>query len=142
MPSPFLMNEGQHIDHFGNSIWTTYVDFRDPCDRQPVVRLVKGCRAEHAIEGSQAVLISKPSKFRDFGENLIRDPEEARASRENVTYEATDDPDQLAAAHRRDHAMNRAYELVEANVRTYTTGVRTTRSTGQAYTFGKNGWIL
>ena len=75
MSSPFLMTEGNHVDHYGNTIWTTYVDFRDPSERQPVMRLVKGCRTEHAIETSQTVLISKPSKFRDHGENLIRDPE-------------------------------------------------------------------
>ena len=142
MPSPFLMNEGQHIDHFGNAIYPTYVDFRDPSERKPVMRLVKGCRAEHAIETSQKVLISKPSRFRDLGENLIRDPGEANASRERLTYEAIDDPEQLAEAHRRDRAVNRAYELVDANVRTNTTGVRASRSTSRTFTFGKNGWIF
>ena len=142
MPSPFLMTEGQHVDHFGNVIWPTYVDFRDPSERQPVMRLVKGCRTEHAIETSQTVLISKPSRFRDLGENLIRDPGEAYTSRESLTYEAIDDPEQLAEAHRRDQAVNRAYELVEANETRNTTSVRTTRSTGQAFTFGKNGCIF
>ena len=142
MPPPFLMTEGQHVDHFGNAIWPTYVDFRDPSERQPVMRLVKGCRAEHAIETSQTVLISKPSRFRNLGENLIRDPGEAYASLENLIYEAIDDPEQLAEAHRRDQAVNRVYELVEANETRNTISVRTTRSTGQGYTFGNNGWIF
>ena len=142
MPIPFLMTEGQHVDHFGNAIWTIYVDFRDHSERKPVMRLVKGCRAEHAIETSQTVRISKPSKFREHGENLIRDPGEAYASHESLTYEAIDDPEQLANAHRRDLAVNRVYELVEANETSNTISVRTTRSTGQTFTFGKNGWLF
>ena len=43
------------------------------------------------------------------------------------TFDVVDDPDQLAEAHGRDLAMNRVYELVGANVRTTTTGVRRTR---------------
>ena len=142
MPSPFLLNEGPHIDHFGNLIWPIYVDLRDPSEREPVNRLVKGCRTEHAIEAGKTVLISKPSKFRLLGENLIRDPGEAYASRGELTFESIDDPDDLAEAHRTDQALNRAYELVGASVRTNTTSVRTTRSTSPAFTFGKNGWIF
>ena len=142
MPSPFLMNEGQHVDHFGNLIWPMYVDFRDPSERQPITRLVKGCRSEHAIETSDTVLISKPSRFRDFGENLIRDPGEAYASHEKLIYEAIGDPDHLADARRGDQALNRAYEQSRANIRTNTTGVRRTRSEGQSLAFGKNGWIF
>ena len=41
MPTPFLMTEGPHIDHFGNLIWPMYVDFRLPSDREPITRLVK-----------------------------------------------------------------------------------------------------
>ena len=142
MPSPFLLSEGPHVDHFGNLIYPIYVDFRDPSEREPVTRLVKGCVTEHAIEASQTVLISKPSRFRDLGESLIRDPGEAYASREALTYEPIDDPEHLAEARRGDQALNRACELVGANVRTNTTGIRTTRSKRQAFTFGRNGWIF
>ena len=142
MPSPFLLNEGPHIDHFGNLIYPIYVDFRDPTEREPVTRLVKGCRTEHAIETNQTVLISKPSRFRDLGESLIRDPGEAYASRENLHYEVIDDPKHLAEARRVDQALNRGYELVGANVRAHTNSVRTTRSQDQKFTFGKNGWIF
>ena len=142
MPLLFLFNEGLHVDHFGNIICPIYVDFCNPSERVPVARLVKGCLTEHAIETSQTVLISKPGRFRDLGENLIRDPGEAYASREELTYEAIDDPEHLAEARRGDQAVNRAYELAGANVRTNTTGVRTTRSKRQAFTFGRNGWIF
>ena len=142
MPFPFLLNEGMHVDHFGNLIWTIYVDFRDPSERKPVTRLVKGSLTEYAIENSRTVLISKPGRFRDLGESLIGDPGEAYASREQLSFESIDDPEHLAEARRSDQAVNRAYELVGANIRTRTTGVRTTRSKRQAFTFGRNGWIF
>ena len=142
MPTPYLMSEGQHVDHFGNLIWPIYVDFRDPSDRKPITTLIKGCRDDHAIETSGQILISKPSRFRCFGENLIRDPGEARASHTEVTLETFDDPRDLARARLRDQAMNRAAELTRSTLRTNTTGVRTTRSNTQALTFGKNGWIF
>ena len=69
-----------------------YVDFRDPSDRQPITTLIKGCRDEHAIETSVQILISKPGRFRNFGENLIRDPGEAYAFHIEVTHEAVDYP--------------------------------------------------
>ena len=142
MPTPFLMNEGSHLDHFGNLIWPIYVDFRPPSERLPITRLVKGCRTEHAIETGHTVLISKPSRFRDLGENLIRDPGEAYASQKVITDEAVDDPDHLANARRRDQAENRAYELIGSNIKTNTTGVRRTRSNTRSLTHGRNGWIF
>ena len=142
MPTPFLMGEGPHIDHFGNLIWPMYVDFRPPSDRKPITRLVKGCRTEHAIEIGQTVLISKPSRFRDLGDNLIRDPGEAYSSQKVITYEAVDDPDHLANARRRDQAENRAHELIGSSLRTNTTGVRRTRFNTRSVTQGTNGWIF
>ena len=142
MPTPFLMNESPHLDHFGNLIWPIYVDFRPPSERLPITRLVKGCRTEHAIETGHTVLISKPSRFRDLGENLIRDPGEAYASQKVITCEAVDDPDHLANARRRDQAENRAYELIGSNIKTNTTGVRRTRSNTRSLTHGRNGWIF
>ena len=142
MPSPFLMSEGQHIDHFGNLVWPIYVDFRDPKDRKPVTTLVKGCRGEHAIETSRRVLISKPGRFRNCGENLIRDPGEAHASHVEVTRESVNDSDELEQARRRDQAINRAAELAGSTLRTNTTEVRSTESDTSAYTFGKNGCIF
>ena len=142
MPSPYLMSEGQHVDHFGNLIWATYVDFRDPADRQPITTLIKGCRDEYAIETGGQILVSKPGRFRSLGENLIRDPGEAHPSHLEVTHETVDDPLDVARARLRDQAMNRAAELAGSTLRTNTTGVRTTHSNTQSLTFGKNGWIF
>ena len=146
MHPPLLMNEGSHVDHFGNLIWSTYVDFRDPSERLPINRLVKGCRKEYAIEICRTFLISRPRRFRDKGEGLIRDPGEAYASQETITYEyeAVDDPHQLAEAHRRDRAVNRTHELVGSNNTTKTTSVRQTQSKGKGRFLdaGRNWWIF
>ena len=32
MQSHLLINEGSHVDHFGNLISVVYVDFRDPSE--------------------------------------------------------------------------------------------------------------
>ena len=142
MPSPFLMSEGQHIDHFGNLVWPVYVDFRDPQDRKSVTTLVKGGRAEYAIETSGRILISKPGRFRNCGENLIRDPGEAHASHIEITQESINDSDGLERARMRDQAINRAAELAGSTLQTNTTEVRSTESDTSSYTFGKNGWIF
>lgn len=142
MPLPLMISEGQNLDHFGNLIWSTYIDFRHPTERQPIATLVKGCEEQYAIEIIEKVRISKPWKFRDFGENLIRDPDEARPQRTEVIQESIDDPRVMARAKQRDWAMNRASHLVGANWKTRTTSVRSTYSEGQSFTFGKNGWIF
>ena len=136
------MTEGSHVDHWDNLIWSTFVDFRDPAQRSQITRLVKGCRKEHAIEVSHTVLISKPGRFREFGESLIRDLGEAFASHEQITYEAVEDQDHLAEAHERDAAVNRTYELVGVKGRTNTTSVRRTCTSRQSLTSGKNGWMF
>ena len=142
MPIPFVMMDSAHLDHFNNMVQTNYVDFRDPSERAPIGRLVKGCATKYAIEFNNEVLISKPTRFRDFGENLIRDPGESHFSHEQVVSEVLNDPDRLAEAHRRDQAVNRAFELVGTDHRINTTSTRTTRTNTHGYTFGKNGWIF
>lgn len=142
MPLPFLMGEGQHMDHSGNLIWPIYVDFRNTVDRHPISTLIKGCRARYAMETIEQLRISKPSRFRDFGENLIRDPDEARPWRDRVIQEYINDPSDLERAKQRDQAMNRAAELVGATWKTGTTSVRRTYSEGQSLSTMTNCWIF
>ena len=142
MPVPFLMNEGQHMDHFGNIVCSTYVDFRKPADRLPITRLVKGCRSQYAMEVIGQVRISRPSMFRTFGENLIRDANEVRPEQEEVIYEAVDDLRDLERAKQRDEGLNRASRLVGVDWKTKASSVRKTYSEGQSFSTGKNSWIF
>lgn len=146
MPLPVLMNEGQQIDHLGNMVWPIYVDFRVPADRQPINRLVKGCQAQYAMEAIGQIRLSKPSKFREFGENLIRDCHEARPRRSAVTVnlETIDESRDLQQARLRDQSMNRVSQLVGAGLNRKTTSVRRTYSEGESKELeaGKNALIF
>ena len=64
---PIVASEGYHIDHFGNLVGVNYLDLREPEDRSPIALLIKGCRAEHAIEFGARVKITPPASFRDHG---------------------------------------------------------------------------
>ena len=131
-----------HIDHSGNVICAIYTDFRDPLDRQPVGTLIKGCRRQHAIEKSGQILLSKPSRFRDFGENLVRDAGEAHASRSEVTDEVLDDPHDLEDAKRHARALTRASELSGFTVTHNTVSTRRTHTDTHSVSSGTNGWIF
>ena len=142
MPVPFIVNEGHHIDHFGNMIWSNFVDFREPIERRPICSLIKGCEAQYAMETFGHVRISRPRRFREFGESLILDPDEAHPQRLLLIEESIDDPRQLARAKQRDRAFNRASQLVGAGWSTETTSVSRTRSEGESLDAGKNSWIF
>ena len=146
MTLPFLMSEGQHLDHFGNLVWPVYVDFRHPEDREPISTLVKGCQAQFAMEAVGRLRISKPSGYREFGEHLIGDRNEARPLRstETVIHETIDDPGDLVRARQRDQALNKASQLVGAGLKTETTSVRKTHSEGESRSLeaGKGKWVF
>ena len=80
-----FFNEGFTLDDAGNMITTTYVDLRQEVERTAIPALIKGCRREHALEDGEAVLISKPARFREYGEKLILDLQEGLAREELVT---------------------------------------------------------
>ena len=77
------LNEGFMLDDAGNLIATSYVDLRDTSSRKDIPYLIKACKREHALENSDTILISPVARFRDEGENLIRDPAEGLAKKES-----------------------------------------------------------
>ena len=142
MPAPLFLSEGQHIDHLGNMIFTSFVDFREPRDRTPITTLIKGCREEFAIETIGKIRISKPPVFQQYGEALIRDPAEANASREEQIAEVVDDSEALARANARDAATNRAVELSGGSFTRRTTSITQRDFRRRSLTSGRNGWIF
>ena len=142
MERPFLMNEGFYINDAGNLISTTYVDLRDPEQHLPIPILVKACNTKYAPEISRTLRISKPELFREYGENLIRDPGEGNASRETVVAESIDHPDDLAMARLLDSEHNRASELAGSSITTNTSTVRRSETTTRRLTSGQNWWIF
>ena len=103
------LDEGHVLDDAGNLIVTTYIDLREEGRRTPIPALVKGCRREHALEDGETILVSKPARFRQYGEALIRDVQEGLAKEEFVTV-AEETADQ-AARQRAIADLNEAHEL-------------------------------
>lgn len=136
------MNEGFHVSDAVHLIGTIYVDLRGPEQRLPIPTLVKACNTKYAPEISRALRVSKPELFREYGENLIRDPGEGNASRETLVAERIDHPDDLARARLLNSEHNRASELAGSLITTNTNTVRRSQKTTRRLTSGQNWWIF
>lgn len=109
-----------------------------------VPRIVKGCKADHAIENGAKLRLSKPEQFRFSGETLISDESENIFSSEVSTiHERSNEPEDMARERRRDAERNRAAELIGSGRRVTTNTVTKTdrNKTKTTQTHGKNGWM-
>ena len=87
--------ESSVSDDAGNSVVVWRVDARAAEDRVSVGTVVKCGREEHAMRTLGTIRVSKPSRFREYGEGLIRDPSEGEASTSVITDQRVDDPGDL-----------------------------------------------
>ena len=78
---PSFLNEGFVMDHDANLISTWHIDFRPPAERSPIGQLVKYSRAEHAVEQCKTIKLARPACFRQQGETLIHDVNEAQVTK-------------------------------------------------------------
>ena len=135
------ISEGYMLDDSGNLIVTTFIDLREKGERTAIPALVKGCKREHALEDGETILISKPARFREYGEELILDVQEGLAKEESVIVR-----EETASEARRRRSladMNEAHELSNSTVRsvqTVTYSSSNTKSKNLAY--GKEWWIF
>ena len=141
MTDAIVLQEGFRYSPSGAVIRTAFLDFRNPTAREPILSLVRVCESEFALESCGSIQISKPEAYRNEGETLQSDPEEARPSRVEMLEESIDDPQELAEASVRDAEANRAAELVGASIRRRTTGVTTRRKRTSSLESGRSGWI-
>lgn len=133
--------EGFVLDDAGNLIGTTYIDLRSEEERTAIPALVKGCRREHALEDGETVLISKPARFRQYGERLIQDIQEGFAKEESETVMA--ETAAQAARRRAGADMNEAIELSGSQVRRRFWETHRSRSTeSKSLTYGDDWWIF
>ena len=81
--------------------------------------------------------VSKPARFRNYGEGLIRDPSEGAAAM--ITGQWIDDPQDLREDQEFYDEVGKCAESIGETVR------RTARGTKKTHTskilFGRNGWI-
>ncbi len=135
------INEGFLLDDAGNLIMTSYIDLRDKDKRTAIPGLVKGCKREHALEDGETVLISKPERFREYGEALIQDEQEGFAKEESVILTAEKAED--AARRRATADLNEAHELLNSGIGSVLRVKHSNRTKKrQSLSFGKECWIF
>ena len=133
------ITEGYVLDEAGNLITTSYIDLRAPGDRTAIRTLIKGCRRKHALEDSPRILISPVRRFREVGENLIRDEQEGIATVESEIVEP-ETPVELFQR-RRVADVDEAVELLDSGM-----SVRHRRASRRVHSgrvsFAKECWIF
>ena len=137
--------EGFAQDDAGNLIMTAYIDLREQDDRVPIPALIKGCKREHALELGETILISKPARFRDYGEALIQDDQEGLAKEESVA-----ETEQTPAQSMRQRAiadMNESLELAGTGTSisissTYEETQAESVKSVKSFEYGKGWWIF
>lgn len=144
-----IFSEGQLVLADGVTVQTHFVQLKEapvlewPQD-QPV--LIRGCRAEHAIEHGARLRLSKPEAFRYDDEALIGDAGEGVTRRgvRQVNEVAVNDPDDMTSGRQRDAEHNALAGAIGSSRRRTTTGTRSETATTNrnTHTYGKNGWIL
>ena len=135
------INEGFVLNDSGTLVTTTYIDLRKDGERTAIPALVKGCKREYALEDGENILISKPARFRQYGEALILDRQEGLAKDETVTLTEV-----TAAQARRQRAvadLNEAREISNSRMRmvqseSYSSSNTESKSLGYA----KEWWIF
>ena len=143
-----VWSEGYIVDDAGFALHTYQVnvpgpDSEPPASGWPLFRpvLVKVCRREHLIGTCGTVKLSRPEAFRDAGETLMSDPEEARVSREWTTEERLNDASEMARARLLNEDANRGSELVDSTLKFTTNEVKSRRSRRDTVDRGGSGWL-
>ena len=118
-------------------------DSESPVDGWPLFQpvLVEVCTQEHLIGTCGTLQLSRPTEFRDAGETLMSDPEEARVSREWTTDERLNDASEMARARLLDEEANRGSELVGSTMKSTTNAVKSRRSRRSTTDRGSSGWL-
>ena len=145
MTSPLFLNEGTCIDDSGHTVTCCYVNigsFQYPeligDWPLPLPRLVKGHQEQDGVGVCGKVRLSRPERFRLWGERLIGDPGEMRHSLERVLEERADDSADLQKSRMVSAELNKGAELVGSGLKRTTKSVRVTRKNTRTLTVGDN----
>ena len=144
-----IFSEGQLVLADGVLVQTHFIQLKEaPVFEWPQdgPALIRGCRAQHAIESGARLRLSKPEALRYDDGTLIGDMYEGVTQHEErqVNQVAVDDPDDMRRARQRDAEHNALAEAIGSRQRRTTTGTRTENATTtrERHISGKNGWIL
>ena len=133
--------ESRVSDDAGNSVVVWRVEARAPEDRVSVATLVKCGRREHAIRELRTVRISKPARFRAYGEGLIRDPSEGEASKSVTTGQRIDDPEDLREDQEFYDEVGKCADSIGETLELTAVDTKTTTEHTMKIRFGQNCWI-
>ena len=89
----------------------------------------------------RTIRVSKPARFRHYGEGLVRDPSEGAASNTVVTEQGIDDPRDLREDQEFYDEVGKCAESVGESIRMTVKGNKTTEERGTRILFGRNCWI-
>ena len=135
------VTEGFVLDDSGHLIVTTFIDLRDDSERTRIPSLVKGCEQRFALEDGETILLSKPARFRHFGEEMIQDTQEGLANEETVFV--TDETPAEAARQRAISDLNEARELSQSRLRmVHRQSHSTSNKDTKNLAFAKEWWIF
>ena len=135
------INEGSVLNDAGHLINTSFVDLRKPEDRTPITGLVRGCERKYALEDCETLMISQPSRFRTFGEELILDVQEGLA-KEQTVVDSRGTPAETTMK-RAVSDLNQALELSGSQMDlTLNRSLNATNKHNARLTYGKDWWIL
>ena len=132
-----LSTESKVSGDAGSSVGVWRVDARSPADRVAVTTLVKCGRQDHAARKLRTIRVSKPARFRNYGEGLIRDPSEGLAAM--ITGQWVDAPKDLRENQEFYDEVGKCAESIGETVRRTAMGTKTTHTS--EILFGRNGWI-
>lgn len=139
---PAVFHEGSLADDSGILISSYFVDFRVPVNRSPITAVIKGTEKENALESCRKIRISKPARFREFGEGLIRDSSEMSFSHTEEDSVTVNDPQDLAKAKLLGDEKNRTAERIQSKFTGFTKSIKKTRKNSHSIVSGKSGWIF
>ena len=133
----FFLNDAEHI------IMTSYIDLRPPGNRTPITSLVRGCERKYALEDCETIMISNPSRFREYGEELILDAQEGLAREEAVV--TTQGTAIESTRQRAVSQLNEALELLDTSLRLTHSESNTKTNTdteSKSFTYAKEWWVF
>ena len=137
-----LFTESRLSDDAGSSVVVWRVDARTPVDRLTVGTLVKYGRPEHAMRKLRTIRVSKPARFQNYGEGLVRDPSEGEASTSVPTRQRVNDPEDLQELQEFYDEVGKCAETIGETIRMTVVSTKTTTEEGYSkIRFGRNGWI-
>ena len=136
-----LSTESRVSDDAGNSVVVWRVEALAPEDRVSVATLVKCGRKEHTMRKLRTIRISKPARFRKYGEGLIRDPSEGEVSTSVITGQSIDDPEELREDQEFYDEVGKCANSIGETLRLTAVGSKTTTENTAKIRFGRNCWI-